>query len=134
LDFVEICKVCARKVTKLLRGCLILIKFDVVIVISILASLFLEHSVCQLLIIFNVFDDANGAENAKTEWCYLYAYSIVYYKGMRRKFGKMCIKDCQDICDNLKIKFCVVADLHLIFICSIFEPPCTTLSTPLKIS
>ena len=33
--------------------------------ISILASLFLEHSVCQLLIIFNVFDDANGAENGK---------------------------------------------------------------------
>ena len=29
----------------MLRGCLILIRFDVVIVISILASLFLEHSV-----------------------------------------------------------------------------------------
>ena len=30
---------------KLLRGCLILIRFDVVVVICILASLFLEHSV-----------------------------------------------------------------------------------------
>ena len=46
MDFVEICNVCTRKVIiKVLRGCLILIRFDVVIVISVLASLFLEHSV-----------------------------------------------------------------------------------------
>ena len=45
MDFVEICNICTRKVIIKVRGCLILIRFDVVIVISILASLFLEHSV-----------------------------------------------------------------------------------------
>jgi len=45
VDFVEICNICTRKAIKLLRGHLILIRFVVVIVISILASLFLEHSV-----------------------------------------------------------------------------------------
>ena len=41
MDFVEICNVCARKAKlKLLRGRLILIRFDVVVVICILASLF----------------------------------------------------------------------------------------------
>jgi len=39
VDFVEICNVCTRKAI-LLRGYLILIRFVVVIVISILASLF----------------------------------------------------------------------------------------------
>ena len=45
MDFVEICNSCARKVIKLLRGYLIMTRFVAVIVISILASLFLEHTV-----------------------------------------------------------------------------------------
>jgi len=46
VDFVEICNFCTRKtIIKAARGYLILIRFVVVIVISILASLFLEHSV-----------------------------------------------------------------------------------------
>ena len=46
VDF-EICNVCTRKVIikAAIRGYLILIRFVVVIVISILASLFLKHSV-----------------------------------------------------------------------------------------
>ena len=49
VDFVEICNVCTRKVVKLLRRYLILIRCAVVIVIWILASLFLEHSVVYKL-------------------------------------------------------------------------------------
>ena len=50
VDFAEICNVCTRKVIKLLRGYLFLIRFVTVIVISILASLFLEHTVHWCLV------------------------------------------------------------------------------------
>ena len=49
VDFVEICNVCARKaIIKAAKRIIILIRCAVVIVILILASLFLEHSVDRL--------------------------------------------------------------------------------------
>ena len=64
MDFVEICNVCTRKVIiKAAKGYLILIRFVAVIVISILASLFLEHTVYINFILFL----HHGSRNTKVE-------------------------------------------------------------------